>query len=315
MLYGIDASSGQGSVVWSEVAKSCAFGFEKVTQGTGYVNPYWSTSKAQLLGLQAKGDFVPGAYMFLEQGNAAAQADFFARQAGNLDGWLIAVDGEPTIGSKPAPSDLTLSVGQLRLHYPKSLICGYLPQWYWGNQQSFTEFDWLWASHYVSGSGTPSGLYASVSADWWGGYGGRAVELLQFTESANVPGVTGNVDASAFRGTLAELKALTTKGATPPVVKPPTTTTGGKMYVFDQPSDKQVAYPVPSGTTKITLYSAPIPGGPLPAIEMIVIPGDVHTSHAPTWEHPDVYSLPKDAVCVALRRHDAGNAPVTLLFS
>src|SRR5260370_27410963 len=45
--------------------------------------------------------FVPGAYMFLEQGNATAQANHFAAVAGDLDGFALFADIEPTGSSHP----------------------------------------------------------------------------------------------------------------------------------------------------------------------------------------------------------------------
>jgi hypothetical protein len=67
--------------------------------------------------------------------------------------------------------------------------------------------DVLWASNYVTGSGTPAHLYASVRPRQWAAYGGRAPALLQFTDAATVPGVNGRVDCSAFRGTVRQLRA------------------------------------------------------------------------------------------------------------
>lgn len=318
MLYGIDASSAQGSVTWSEVAKSCAFGFEKVTQGTGYASPFWTASKSHLQQLKAQGDFVPGAYMFLEAGNAGAQADFFANQAGNLDGWLIALDAEPTGVSSPRLPDIVEAVARLRIHYPNAKIGGYFPEWYWGGNVPFTMIDWLWASRYVSGSGSPNSLYGAVPVTWWDGYGGRTIELLQFTESAVVGGVAGQVDASAFRGDLAQLKALTTKTA-PPITPPPVTTTGDDMlYVFDQLQGKQIALPVPVGATKIMLFAAPERGTPeaaLPRIDVISGPSSDHHTATPTWEHQEEFTLVPGTQYIALNRLDSGNTPVTVQFS
>jgi hypothetical protein len=66
--------------------------------------------------------------------------------------------------------------------------------------------DVLWASGYVTGTGPPAALYAKVTPRQWAPYGGRTPGLLQFTNAATVPGVAGQVDCSAFRGTAAQLR-------------------------------------------------------------------------------------------------------------
>ena len=66
--------------------------------------------------------------------------------------------------------------------------------------------DVLWASDYVTGTGPPATLYAKVTPRQWAPYGGRTPTLLQFTDAATVPGVAGEVDCSAFRGTVAQLR-------------------------------------------------------------------------------------------------------------
>src|SRR5258708_13544117 len=94
----------QQRVDWAAVDSITAFGFEKTTQGTGYTNPYWADAKTQMLARAAATGFVPGAYMFLEQGNATAQANHFAAVAGDLDGFALFADIEPTGSSHPTPA-------------------------------------------------------------------------------------------------------------------------------------------------------------------------------------------------------------------
>src|SRR5690606_39456534 len=48
---------------------------------------------------------------------------------------------------------------------------------------------------------------ADVPAHYWDGYGGLRVVVLQFTSSARVAG-RSPIDGNAFRGTLAQLRAL-----------------------------------------------------------------------------------------------------------
>jgi lysozyme len=203
VIFGLDCASFQGHVNWARVDGECAFGFEKVTEGTSYVNPYWAAAKPAMEARRKDTWFLVGAYMFLDASNGAAQADHFAAVAGNLDGWAIAIDVEArgaTIAEAKA------AVTRLRHHYPHHKIIGYIPHWFWGTQDT-TFVDVLWASDYVAGSGAPEALYPHVPAASWDGYGGRSPALLQFTSSAFVPGVAGKVDCSAFRGDQAALRA------------------------------------------------------------------------------------------------------------
>lgn len=209
-LFGPDASSFQGDVNWSAVDVSMAFGWEKVTQGTGYVNPRWQPEKHEMIARMASG-FLPGAYLFLEAGDGDGQADFFHSVAGDLTGFALAVDIEPST-TRPQMSTARSCVARLRRLYPGKPIIGYIPHWYWGEQDT-TFVDVLWASNYVAAGPAPAGaLYAHVTAGQWAGYGGRAVSLLQFTDKALIPGVAGPCDCSAFRGTPAQMRALLLAG-------------------------------------------------------------------------------------------------------
>jgi lysozyme len=207
LMFGIDASRYQGTVNWATVDQSTGFGFEKVTEGHTYVNPFWAAAKTAMTARAQASGFVPGAYLFLRAGDGAGQADWFAKNAGNLDGFAIAVDIEPSGTSKPTLADGKACVARLRQLYPHHPVGGYIPHWYWGTQDT-TFADWLWASNYVAGTGGPRDLYAKVPASYWDAYGGRDVSLLQFTSSATVLGVSGVVDCSAFRGHAADLRKL-----------------------------------------------------------------------------------------------------------
>lgn len=206
---------------WAAEDTICDFGWEKVTQGTGYSNPFWPAAKTAMAARAAASGFVPGAYLFLEQGNGAAQADRFAAVAGDLAGFGLAVDVEPSGASRPGLADAAACVTRLRQHYPGHPVTGYIPQWYWGGTDT-TFCDILWASHYLSAAGSPGWLWQRVPPSWWASYGGRMPEILQFTDKAAVPGVAGLVDCSAFVGTAAQYAALVLPGGVipPPVPAP-----------------------------------------------------------------------------------------------
>lgn len=80
----------------------------------------------------------------------------------------------------------------------------YIPHWYWNNlgSPSLSGLPPLWSSKYVNGRGYAFNLYPGDTSNYWDGYGGNAVELLQYTNAALVAGY--ELDANAFRGTRQE---------------------------------------------------------------------------------------------------------------
>lgn len=206
-LFGVDVAVYQSRPDWKRVyAAGIRFGFSKVTEGRTYTNATWAHNRAAMAALGP--GFLPGAYLFLDPVDGAAQADRFAAVAGKLDGFAIAVDLERAPGGNPTAAQARACVARLRHHYPGRPIGGYAPRWYTG-PANLEFFDYLWASHYVTGTGSPTGLYSKVPASWWGAYGGMPPVILQFTSSATVPGISGRCDANAYRGTLDQLKELT----------------------------------------------------------------------------------------------------------
>lgn len=217
--YFVDCASYQGAPDWGRVAAVCAGGAEKVTEGTGYVNPRWAAAKPAMKAAAARG-FVPAAYMFMDaRGTGAAQAQFFSRAAGDLTGFGIVVDLERAPDGSPTIAQARDAVAELRRLYPRHPIGGYCPHWYTGGAD-LTFTDWLWASEYVSGSGDPAMLYRQVPASWWAPYGGRSPLMLQFTSRATVAGVSGPVDCSAFNGGATELAIKVVTGHVPPPAVP-----------------------------------------------------------------------------------------------
>jgi hypothetical protein len=173
----------------------------KVSQGTStYPGGEWLT-RAERAGMVA----LP--YHYLEAGNEAAQARTCKGVAGNRAVMLDVEKGSGNVRNVRAFLDESARIG---MRVP--LL--YLPRWYWQQigSPSLAGLPWLVASHYVSGSGYASTLYAATKESWWDGYGGAGVAILQFTDKASVAGK--NIDANAYRGTVAQLRELL--GAAPP---------------------------------------------------------------------------------------------------
>lgn len=220
VIFGLDVSSYQGYVDWKKIwGAGIRFGFSKVTQSTNYLNPTWHHN---LAGMTALGNgFVPGAYHFLTAGNGAAQARYFVQAVGGAARCrqlAIALDVEPTEGSRPSIADAKAWVAEFRKLVQGHSVIGYVPGWYHAEigTPSLTFLDAIWQSNYVTGSGSPSALYAKVGQTRWAGYGGRSVSILQFSSTGRVSGVSGDCDVNAYRGTVAQLHALAIGGAPSP---------------------------------------------------------------------------------------------------
>lgn len=244
-LFGIDVSDAQGAIDWSKVkGAGIAFGIAKATEGNGYTSKTYAANAA---GMKAAG-LVPGAYHFLTgTPDGATQADYFLSKIGEPAGLLIGLDveTEPNLTVQPGIQQVQEFASRFAALQPGHPLLVYSGAWYWAGRDHMmdprgADLGPLWASVYATAYGTPAAIYATVPASFWSDtFGGwPTITLLQFSPHTTVAGVAGVVDASAFRGTLAELRVLT--GA--PVI-PDTSTggpgpviTGGWSWIFDKRS-------------------------------------------------------------------------------
>jgi lysozyme len=226
-LFGIDVASYQGTPNWAKVqASGIAYAFAKATQGTAYASSVWNYDETEMMKLK---DFLPGSYHFLSAtDDPVAQAQYFVAKLKSPQDFAIALDVERyTSGGvvrKPTAAMAREWVGEFRRLLPGHPIIGYFPRWYWNeeNRPDLGFFDTLWASAYVPGSGTPNELFSKSSETPWTPFGGRSVQLLQFSSNGAVPGIAGPVDLDAFRGTLLDLRALSLPLSVPqPAPVPP----------------------------------------------------------------------------------------------
>lgn len=171
---------------------------------------------------------VLGAYWVLYPGRPAARADAFLERIDAVcpgwrarDSFILQVDCEKWGGNPdtvPSKSDIKAFCDRLVAKTSgiyRPIV--YAPKWVYGDTLTGLGYP-LWASSYVSGSGTGSALYAKAGGDKsarWNAYSGRTPDILQFTSSATIAGQT-TCDANAYRGTLAQLKSLCTPGHVAP---------------------------------------------------------------------------------------------------
>lgn len=174
---------------------------------------WWSAMKGY------RGRALLGAYWVLYPGSATSRADaFLSRLDATCPGWrdgpfILQVDCEKWNGDSstvPSKADIKTFCDRLVAKMPKLRPIVYAPQWVYGNTLTGLGYP-LWASSYVNGAGTASGLYPGDDSSKWAAYSGQTPAVLQFTSSATIAGQT-TCDANAYRGTLAELTNLVSPG-------------------------------------------------------------------------------------------------------
>lgn len=218
-LYGWDASHydavPSGAAVYNE-------GFRFMTHKAGgdandaEIGAWWTALKGQ------RSRMLLGAYWVLRpdlSGSAVNKADaFLARLDSECPGWrdgpfILQADCETWGGNtatRPDKAYIQAFCGRLVAKAPKLRPIVYAPNWAYGSTLSGLGYP-LWASSYVTGTGTAAGLYPGDASPRWAAYGGQVPAILQFTSSATIVGQT-TCDANAFRGTLDQLTALVAPG-------------------------------------------------------------------------------------------------------
>lgn len=165
----------------------------KVSEGNYYEDPYWPTVKqwCQQNNLPLIG------YHFVTTDDPASQAQTWR---GNNGGSLAMLDWEDNGGDL---SNLVSVVDAFKAAGITAQL-GYYPQWYWRQQGAGSLSglaNALVSSEYPGGSGYASTIYANSggnSGEGWAPYGGVTPAAWQFTDSADIAGVT--VDCNAYLG-------------------------------------------------------------------------------------------------------------------
>lgn len=217
-IYGWDMSHFDAPSIGDAVDEGFAFITHKAggDKDDAEIGAWWSGVKG--LG----GEVLLGAYWVLYPGSPTARADaFLSRLDDRCPGWrlrpfILQVDCEKwggDAGTVPPRADIKAFCDRLHAKMPKLKPIVYAPEWVYHDSLTGLGYP-LWASAYVTGSGTASALYAKAGGDSssrWDAYSGQTPAVLQFTSSAVIAGQT-TCDANAFRGTLAELTALVAPG-------------------------------------------------------------------------------------------------------
>lgn len=215
-LLGIDVSEFQGRPDWRAVAASgVVFAFARVRYGQTRADTSYAYNRS---GIRAAG-IIPGAYHFLTSTSPAdAQAKAFVADADP--------DAIHALDVEAAGLDVVGWIAAYRRFYPSKPLVIYTGRDLWRNATRGAVLGGplgpLWVAGavpnaYVPGTGTLAVQAAKVGGQRGGVpfSGWSAYSFMQFTDSARVPGITGNVDGDLFTGTFDQLKALTGTGETP----------------------------------------------------------------------------------------------------
>jgi hypothetical protein len=177
------------------------FVFIKATEGASFVDPDFG---ANLAGARSAGMLVAAYHYLRSNATAAAQVANIAR-AVPRDVPVIP-DVEANSGGITLVRDFVARLRAAGYSVPLS----YIPRWYWQQigSPSLAGLPPLWSSRYPDNViGSIADEWADVPANYWNGYGGLDVAVLQFTSSVRIAG-RQPLDANAFRGSRAELAAL-----------------------------------------------------------------------------------------------------------
>jgi lysozyme len=161
-----------------------------------------STFASNWANSRAAGIPVRGAYHFGHPGSSAsAQAQLFVSTVGSVGpGELVVLDIETSDGvsAGEVASWCTAFLSQVTSSFglPASRVLVYTGAWFWNPQAGGASMGGhpLWVSGYSSSPPMPQG---------WGSW-----TFWQYTDSQNVPGISGGCDYSEFVGDSAALQAF-----------------------------------------------------------------------------------------------------------
>lgn len=166
----------------------------KVSEGNYYEDPYWPAVQTWC----QSNDFPLIGYHYVSTDDPASQAQTWR---GNNGGSSAMLDWEDNGGDL---ANLTAVVNAFS-NAGVTVQLGYYPQWYW-RQQGGGDLSGLANSvvsaDYPNGSGYASTIYADAGGNsgvGWSPYGGATPSAWQFTNRADIAGVT--VDCNAYLGT------------------------------------------------------------------------------------------------------------------
>ena len=210
-IYGVDIHPRFQAGINIEEIRREGFDFMAVKVSEGVDGSYLAAGSADFLQRGGAAGLLRLGYHYLDAGNSEAQAKAFAEALdtvgvpGMLDAEALAADGQTPILTITGIRSFLAARRRLGARVP--LL--YLPRWYWERlgRPSLAGLPPLWASAYVSVPSAPASvMYQSHAAASWASYGALGVEVLQFTDRAQVAGQL--VDADHYLGTREQFATL-----------------------------------------------------------------------------------------------------------
>jgi GH25 family lysozyme M1 (1,4-beta-N-acetylmuramidase) len=203
VLEGVDVATYQGSINYAQVrASGRAFVIAKATEGIGYLDPRWTTNRANApaAGLALGGYHYARPDLNSTLAGARSEADWFASQLNLAGGMLIPaldleVHGTLGVASLTAWVQNWLAEVYTRTgDRPMIYVSPSFWRTYLGDTRWFADngYKILWVAHWTSSSSP------SVPGSNWGG---RGWTFWQYTSSGSVPGIAGSVDLDRYNGT------------------------------------------------------------------------------------------------------------------
>jgi hypothetical protein len=210
-IYGVDIHPRFQAGINIEEIRREGFDFMAVKVSEGVDASYLAVGSADFLQRGGAAGLFSLGYHYLDAGNEEAQARTFAEALdtagvpGMLDAEALAANGQTPLLTITAIRTFLAACRRLGARVP--LL--YMPRWYWDRlgRPSLAGLPPLWASSYVSVPSAPASvMYQSHAAASWDSYGPLGVEVLQFTDRAQVAGQL--VDADHYLGTREQFAAL-----------------------------------------------------------------------------------------------------------
>jgi len=200
-IFGPDIANFQAGMDLAQVkAEGFDFVFCKVSEGNYFQDQTWPGFRDAA---RANGLLLAGYHYVRGDNTPDSQADTFVQQLGDKSIPAM-LDFEANGGNIDNFWAVLNAIQARGVHVALS----YIPHWYWQQIGSpdISTVPGLIQSSYVGGSGFASALYPGDQAGNWAGFGGRSVDILQFTDKASIAGHA--VDCNAFCGTRDQLAAL-----------------------------------------------------------------------------------------------------------
>lgn len=204
-LDGVDVASHQHpdglAIDWQSVAASGqSFAFIKASEGTGYVNPYFSSDSAKA----AAAGVTPGSYHYARPGDTDPRSEarhYAATLTTGVQPSLPPVlDIEENAGLAPEELQNWVRdwIDEIQILTGRDPII-YTYQDFWlndmGNTEEFSEYP-LWLAYY-----NPT-LPTEIPGGW------DEVTFWQYSDQGEVDGIYSNVDLNTYYGTDEQLQAL-----------------------------------------------------------------------------------------------------------